>query len=93
MSSRVKLPAQVRPPFTVYVNGVEQELGRDYRVSAGALEFERELHSAKPGLWAWFIGAWGIGTYEQNDVIDVRYETAEGVPTVAHALKLERGDD
>jgi hypothetical protein len=90
VSSRVKLPAGVRPPFSVYVNGVEQELGRDFRVSAGALEFTRELHSAKPGLFAWFIGIWGIGTYEQNDVVDVRYETPEGVPTVAHALTVVR---
>ena len=41
--SRVPLPAGVREPFTVYVNGVRQELGRDYRVSEGALVFGREL--------------------------------------------------
>ena len=29
---RVTLPAGVRPPFEVYVNGVRQELGVDFEV-------------------------------------------------------------
>ena len=84
---RVKLPPGVRPPFEVYVNGVRQELGDDYRVSAGELVFERELVSQKLGPWAWFLGFWGIGTYKRNDEVDVRYEIG-GQATVAHALKI-----
>jgi hypothetical protein len=84
---RVKLPPGVRPPFEVYVNGVPQELGTDYRVTAGELQFERELVSGKLGLWAWFLGFWGIGTYKRNDEVDVRYEL-EGRPMVAHALTI-----
>ncbi|HEX3977026.1 MAG TPA: hypothetical protein VHW96_12240 [Solirubrobacteraceae bacterium] len=84
---RVTLPAGVRPPFEVYVNGVRQELGADYRISEGDVLFERELVSQKLGLWAWFVGFWGIGTYKRNDEVDVRYEVA-GRPTVAHALKI-----
>ena len=41
--TRVPLPAGVREPFTVYVNGVKQELGHDYRVAEGRLVFTREL--------------------------------------------------
>ena len=41
--SRVPLPADVREPFEVYLNGVPQELGRDYAIEAGALVFDREL--------------------------------------------------
>ena len=37
------LPAGVREPFTVYVNGVRQEFGRDYHVSDGRLVFPKEL--------------------------------------------------
>jgi hypothetical protein len=84
---RVTLPPGVRPPFEVYVNGVRQELGSDYRISAGEVLFERELVSQKLGLWAWFIGIWGIGTYKRNDEVDVRYEI-DGQPTVAHALAI-----
>ncbi len=81
------LPPGVRPPFEVYVNGVRQELGFDYRVSRGELLFGRELVSGKLSRWAWFLGAWGIDTYKRNDVVDVRYET-DGQPAVAHALPI-----
>jgi hypothetical protein len=84
---RVKLPPGVRPPFEVYVNGVRQELGSDYHVSAGELVFGRELVNQKLSAGAWFLGFWGIGTYKRNDEVDVRYEL-DGQPTVAHALKI-----
>jgi hypothetical protein len=84
---RVTLPPGVRPPYEVYVNGVRQELGSDYRVSAGELLFSRELVRQKLGARAWLLGFWGIGTYKRNDEIDVRYEL-EGRPMVAHALDV-----
>jgi hypothetical protein len=86
--SRVKLPGDVRSPFEVYVNGVRQELGVDFRVSRGELVFGRELVQQKLSPWAWFLGFWGIGTYKRNDVVDVRYEV-RGQPMVAHALKVQ----
>jgi hypothetical protein len=86
-SSRIKLPPGVRSPFEVYVNGVPQELGADYRIEAGELVFERELVKQKLGPWAWLLGFWGIGTYKRNDVVDVRYE-ANGHPMVAHDLPV-----
>jgi len=85
---RVPLPPGVGPPFEVYVNGVRQELGPDYRVSAGELLFQRELISQKLSLRAWLLGFWGIGTYKRNDEVDVRYEL-DGQPTVAHALEIK----
>jgi hypothetical protein len=84
---RATLPAGIRPPFEVYVNGVPQELGADYRIADGALLFERELVRQKLSAWAWFLGFWGIGTYKRNDEIDVRYEL-NGRPMVAHALEI-----
>jgi hypothetical protein len=87
--SRVKLPPGVRPPFEVYLNGVVQRLGEDYEVGDGALLFDRPLaQEGRLGLWRWFLGAWGIGTYRKNDVVDVRYES-NGRPLVAHALEIE----
>jgi hypothetical protein len=87
MASRVKLPAGVRTPFDVYVNGVRQELGADYTVSAGDLLFERELVQQKLGPWAWFLGFWGIGTYKRNDDVDLRYEV-DGQPAVARLREI-----
>ena len=88
--SRVKLPPGVRTPFEVYINGVPQELGRDYQVQNGELVFRRELVQQKLGLRAWLLGFWGIGTYKRNDEVDVRYE-AEGRPMVAQGLRIISG--
>jgi hypothetical protein len=89
-ASRVPLPPGVREPFTVYLNGVRQQAGRDYRVAGSALVFERELvQEGRLGLWRWFLGAWGIGTYRRDDQVDVTWE-AGGQPRVAHRLPVER---
>jgi hypothetical protein len=88
--SRVRLPAGVTEPYTVYLNGVRQEPGRDFQVREGALVFPAELaKEGKLGFWRWFWGAWGIGTYGKNDQVDVAWEV-RGRPRVAHALDIER---
>jgi hypothetical protein len=90
--SRVRLPKGVVEPYTVYLNGVRQELGRDYRVREGALVFGTDLaKEGRLGFWRWFWGAWGIGTYRKNDQVDVAWEV-QGQPRVAHALDIERVD-
>ena len=86
--SRVVLPRQVAPPFTVYRNGVLQADGDDYVVRDGALEFTAELRKDKISGWRWFLGAWGVGTYRQHDSIDVRYEV-QGRPRLAEGLPIE----
>lgn len=90
--SRVKLPPEVRTPFDVYVNGVRQVEGRDYRVAGHELRFDRPLaQEGKLGFWRWTIGAIGIGTYRANETVDVRHEV-DGHPRVAHALPVEAVD-
>jgi hypothetical protein len=90
-SSRVKLPRGLRGPYEVYVNGVPQRLGVDYTVREGALVFARELRKDKISGWRWLLGAWGVGTYRQDDSVDVRYVAADGSPRVAEALEIELG--
>jgi hypothetical protein len=88
--SIVPLPSGVRTPFDVYVNGVHQELGVDYELVDGRLVFERELRKeGNLGFWRWFLGAWGVGTYRQNDSVDVRYEL-DGRPMLAEGLDITR---
>jgi hypothetical protein len=86
--SRVRLPRAVSRPFTVYLNGVRQEEGRDYRVERDELVFGRELvQEGRLGFWRWFWGAWGIGTYRKDDQVDVAWD-AGGRPQVAHKLDV-----
>ena len=75
----MRLPSDVRSPFEVYVNGVRQELGSDYQVRDGVLCFHRHLAKDTISKKRWLIGAFGVGTYRQNDSVDVRYETSRGV--------------
>jgi hypothetical protein len=89
--SIVKLPREVRGPYEVYLNGVRQELGADYLVREGALVFERALRKDHISGWRWLLGAWGVGTYRQNDSVDVRYEASDGSPRVAEGLEIELG--
>jgi len=65
---KMRLPPGVREPYTVYVNGVRQELGADYEVREGVLHFTRPLAKVgRLGFWRWFWGALGIGTYRKDD--------------------------
>jgi len=89
--SRVRLPRDLRGQYEVFVNGVPQRLGVDYTVRDGALVFERELRKDRISGWRWLLGAWGVGTYRQDDSVDVRYQAADGSPRVAEALEIEPG--
>ena len=88
--TRARLPGDVRRPFEVYVNGVRQSEGEDFRVAAGELVFERSLQrEGRLGFWRWasiLVGA--AGTYRQNDSVDVVYER-DGRRIVATGLPLE----
>ncbi|GIU96107.1 MAG: hypothetical protein KatS3mg012_2564 [Gaiellaceae bacterium] len=88
--TRVRLPDDVTRPFEVFVNGVRQEEGRDYRVQGRTLVFDRELRTeGRLGFWRWlsiFVGV--AGTYRQDDSVDVAYRR-DGKPVVAARLPLE----
>lgn len=88
--TRAPLPGDVTRPFEVYVNGVRQEEGRDFRVEAGALVFEQPLRrEGRLGFWRWASILVGVaGTYRQNDSVDVAYRR-RGKPVVATKLPLE----
>jgi hypothetical protein len=91
--SAARLPSHVQPPFEVFISGVPQREGVDYVVEGRTLVFEgRELRKDKVSGWRWFLGAWGVGTYRQNDSVDVRY-TLHGRPMVAEGLEIEPGDE
>jgi hypothetical protein len=85
--SIVRLPPQVQPPYEVFISGVPQREGRDYLLEERTLVFERELRKDKVSGWRWFLGAWGVGTYRQNDSVDIRY-TLNGRPMVAEGLDI-----
>lgn len=88
--TRVRLPGGVTRPFEVYVNGVPQVEGSDFRVEGRTLVFNLELRSeGKLGFWRWASILVGVaGTYRQNDSVDVVYQR-DGRRIVATKLPLE----
>jgi hypothetical protein len=88
--TRVRLPSDVTRPFEVYLNGVPQQEGEDFRVEGRTLAFDKELKSeGKLGPWRWLSMWVGVaGTYRQNDSVDVVYQRS-GKRVVETKLPLE----
>ena len=87
--TRVQLPPGVGEGYEVFVNGVRQQAGQDFRQEGGELVFERPLaREGRLGFWRWTSIFFGVaGTYRQNDSVDVVYE-AGGRRVVATSLPL-----
>lgn len=87
--SRVSLPTDVGQRFEVYLNGVLQQEGKDFRRQGTELLFERPLaKEGRLGFWRWLSLFLGVaGTYRQNDSVDVVYERS-GRRVVASGLPL-----
>src|SRR5438067_11955275 len=66
--SRVELPSGVPEGFQVYVNGVLQQPGKDYRRAGNELVFDRSMAGeGRLGFWRWLSLFFGIaGTYRQT---------------------------
>lgn len=90
-SSIVRLPREVSEPYEVYLNGVRQQVGVDYAIKGRTLIFDRELRKDRISKRRWLLGAWGVGTYRQDDSVDVRFQAPDGSPRVAEALEIEPG--
>src|SRR5438477_9204818 len=92
--TRVELPPGVAGDFEVYVNGVRQQEGVDFRAEPGALVFDRALaQEGRLGPIRWLSMFLGVaGTYRRNDSVDVVYESG-GRRTVASGLPYEPYDD
>ena len=85
----MQLPAGVGSHFQVFLNGVPQQEGRDFRREGNELVFGRRLaQEGRLGFWRWLSLFLGVaGTYRQNDSVDVVYG-AEGRRVVASGLSL-----
>jgi hypothetical protein len=87
---RVRLPAGARPPFAVYVNGVEQSEGLDYEVGEGVVVFKREIVKEKMGTGRWLAMYLGLfGTYRKDETIDLQFQR-EGKTELISDLTVEK---
>jgi len=71
---RVQLPAGAEPPFTVFINGVEQQEGADYSIEGAEIVFSRPIIKEKIGTSRWlamYLGLWG--TYRKDEKVDLQF--------------------
>jgi hypothetical protein len=88
---RVKLPAGAEPPFTLFINGIEQGPGT-YRVEGGEIVFDRPIVKERVGTGRWLAMYLGLfGTYRKNETIDLQFtkggkvELRSDLPVVPYA--------
>jgi hypothetical protein len=72
---RALLPRGAEPPVKIYVNGVEQVAGRDYRIAGREIVFSRPiLKEEKLSRIRWLSMLIGVvGTYRQHETVDIEY--------------------
>lgn len=72
----VNLPAGAERPIKVFVNGVPQGEGGDFRIDGETVVFTRPILKEKPvGPVRWtimFLGLWG--TYRTHETVDIEYQ-------------------
>lgn len=73
---RALIPRGAEPPLKVYVNGVEQAEGTDYRIRAREIAFSRPiLKEEKLSGIRWLAMLIGVvGTYRKNETVDIEYQ-------------------
>jgi hypothetical protein len=72
---RVRLPARAEPPITIYINGVAQTEGEDYRIEGSQVVFNRPIvKEGKLGAIRWLSMLIGVvGSYRKHETVDVEY--------------------
>ena len=85
---RVRLPRGAEPPFTVYLNGVEQQAGVAYEVEGREIAFSRPIvKEGKLGKLRWLSMLIGlVGSYRKHETVDVSYRRGGAIQ---HATDLE----
>lgn len=75
VGDRVPLPEGAEEPITVFVNGVEQRRGPDYKIEDGYVIFPRPiLKESNLGFSRWAALYLGFfGTYRIHESVDIHY--------------------
>ena len=81
---RVRLPRGAEPPFTVFINGVEQAEEVDYDVRAGEIVFRRPIVKETVGMGRWMAMYLGLfGTYRKHETVDIQFKRGGKVELVS----------
>ena len=81
---RVKMPPGAQPPYTVYINGVEQTEGKDFNIEDRELVFTRPIVKEEMNTSRWLAMYLGLfGTYRKDEKVDLQFQRAGKTELVA----------
>jgi hypothetical protein len=89
---RALLPRGAERPITVYVNGVEQAEGSDYRIRGREILFSRPIvKEEKLSGIRWLSMLIGVvGTYRKHETVDIEYRRS-GATKLASDVQILPG--
>jgi hypothetical protein len=71
---RIKIPAGAEAPYTVFINGVEQAEGADYRLEGNEVVFTRPIIKEQMNTGRWLAMYLGLfGTYRKDEKVDLQF--------------------
>ncbi len=71
---RVQIPAGAEPPFTVFINGIEQVEGQDYNLEGSEVVFTRPIIKEQMNTGRWLAMYLGLfGTYRKDEKVDLQF--------------------
>lgn len=75
---RVRLPRGAEEPISVFINGIEQQRGVDYKILDGEVVFaEPIIKEGKLSGMRWLVMLIGLfGNYAKNETVDLTYRIA-----------------
>lgn len=86
---RVRLPAGGGEPIIVFINGIAQTPGEDYRVEGNQVIFTRDIIKEEIGMSRWLAMYLGFfGTYRKDETVDVQF-TLNGKTELASELEVQ----
>jgi hypothetical protein len=89
--NRVRLPRGAERPMRVYINGIEQSEGEDFRIAGGMVVFNRPIvKEEKLSGLRWLSMLVGVvGTYRKNESVDVEYTLRGETKLISDAEVLQ----
>ena len=86
---RVRLPAAAERPIHVFVNGMEQSEGTDYRLRGREIVFTRPLVKERVSRGRWLAMALGLfGSYGKHETVDVHFRQGGRTAVISDAEVL-----
>lgn len=89
VGTRVRLPAGAERPISVFINGVEQTEGADYKLLERDIVFARPIVKEKLGRGRMLVMLLGLfGSYARNETIDLHFSHGGTMKVISDAEVL-----